>query len=363
MSKHPPEIPPVPPAEPSGEDQPTGAQGEEPPARGIILMRVLGWIALCARVAALAAGGMQPAAAAQANLAYDAITKVIISGTPPPPDNFASDADLIAKLPPMKMSNPTGQANTARATGLLTGLISSIPGVGSLIATGAAMAAGAASNAAQQHAQEEQQRQSRAIMAAGRLTSFAFYGDWMREKAGNVATISKPDEGVTLHVNYETHSYAEQRVDPNITTYTVDATPPPTASIVDAPVVTRLAATVIEHRPVRGYHLHGSVESSQDLGFCKAGRTNIDIVEYVSDLPDPVNARAAAPDPIALLTSACTPSTTASSFEPGKLVLYRTFSVHPSIAGDLIIASELGNFKTIEDRSLFSPPPGFTEEH
>ena len=310
--------------------------------------------------------GAATAHATQLNLAYDAISKVIISGTPPPIDNFDADAELITKLPPFKLSNPAGAANTGRAIGALSGLLSLIPAVGAFVSMGASMAAGAAANAAQQHAQEEQRAQSRAIMAAGRRTGLAYYHGWTRTTAGQHATIVKPEQGLTISLDYGNNTYSVERDDPAMATYTVDATPPPTATIVGTPSASTLAPASIDHRAVRGYRLSGSIETTQDLGFCNIGTHAIEITEYVSDLPDPDNHIAKPPDPSSVLNSACQPTTTASSFEPGKLVLYRSTAIRPSIAGDLILVTELGNLRTLTPQdlsTLFSTPPDFTEEH
>lgn len=304
-----------------------------------------------------------PPPAPHVDMAYDIIARVIISGTPPPPDSFAVDADRIAKLPPYQFhSGPTAPG---MATGLLTGLISAIPGVGSLLAAGASMAAGQAFNAAQKHAQEQNAAEARALMSAGRMTQIAYYRGWRRVTAGQYATITKPDQGLTIVLDSSKRTYMSQRVDPDIPTYTVDATPAPLADLVGTPVLAALAPTTIERQRVRGYHLNGVLHSTQAVGWCKAGSHEVDIVEYVADLPDPDNAPAKAPDPASVLASACQPSTTASAFEPGKLVMYRSFSMRPSIAGDITIVAELGNIRTTSERdaALFSPPSDFTEEH
>jgi hypothetical protein len=304
-----------------------------------------------------------PAPAPQVDVAYDIVARVIVSGTPPPPDSFGADADRIAKLPPYHFNS--GPAAPSMAAGLLTGLISAIPGVGSFLAAGASMAAGTAFNAAQKHAQEENAAEARALMSAGRITQIAYYRGWRRVTTGQYATITKPDQGLTLVLDSTKKTYTSQRVDPGITTYTVDATPAPVSELVGTPKYATLAPTTIDRQRVRGYHLSGALQSAQPVGWCKAGNHEVDIVEYVADLPDPDNAPAKAPDPASVLASACQPSTTASAFEPGKLVMYRSFSMRPSIAGDITIVTELGNIRTTGERdaALFSPPSDFTEEH
>jgi len=303
-------------------------------------------------------------AKAEVGLAYDDIAKVIISGTPPPPDNFVSDANLIAKRPPMH--TPAAPSATAgMATGLLGGLLGSIPGVGPLLAMGASAAASAAANAAQKRAQAAVTEEGNAWMRIGRISQLAYYHGWRRVATGQYVAITKPDQGLTMALDYAKRTYTSQRVDPDIPTYTVDATPAPIPAIIGSPTVVTLSPTTIEHRRVRGYRLSGTLETAQAVGWCQPGRHDIEIVEYVSDLRDPDNQLAKAPDSSTALASVCQPSTSASSFEPGKLVLYRSLAIRPSIAGDLIIAFELGNIRTLDERdnALFSPPSDFTEEH
>lgn len=295
--------------------------------------------------------------------AYDIVARVIVSGTPPPPDSFAADADRIAKLPPYHFNS--GPTAPSMAAGLLTGLISAIPGVGSFLAMGASIATGQAFNAAQKRAQEENTAESRAFMSAGRISQIAYYRGWRRVTTGPYVMITKPDQGLTIVLDSTKHTYTSQRVDPDIPTYTVDATPAPVSDIVGTPAFATLPAATIEHQRVRGYHLSGVLQATQTVGWCNAGSHDVDIVEYVADLPDPDNAPAKAPDPASVLASACQPSTTASAFEPGKLVMYRSFSMRPSVAGDITIVTELGNLRTTTERdaALFSPPSDFTEEH
>jgi len=320
-------------------------------------------IIACIALLAWFGPAMSIGAPSSANLAYDDIAKVIISGTPPPPDNFAADADQIAKRPPMHISGPNPTAGMA--TGLLGGLLSSIPGVGPLLGMAASAAASAAANAAQKHAQEEVTAQGYAWMRTGRISQLAYLHGWRRVVTGSYAVITKPDQGLTMALDYTKHIYTAQREDPNIPTYTVDATPAPVPTIIGSPSVATLPPATIEHRLVRGYRLTGSLETTQLVGWCQPGRHEIEIVEYVSDLPDPDNPPANAPDPAAALASVCQPSTSASTFEPGKLVLYRTLAIRPSISGDIMLAFELGNIRILDegDSSLFSPPSNFTEEH
>jgi hypothetical protein len=85
-----------------------------------------------------------PAPAPQVDVAYDIVARVIVSGTPPPPDSFAADADRIAKLPPYHFNS--GPAAPSMAAGRLTGLISAIPGVGSFLFASQGMTSVSADN-------------------------------------------------------------------------------------------------------------------------------------------------------------------------------------------------------------------------
>jgi hypothetical protein len=331
--------------------------------RGTNTIAGLAGVAVTFVVVSAALGDLSPAP--RVDVAYDMIARIIVSGTPPPPDSFEADSERLATMPPPKYNSGAGIASTGTATGLLGGLLSAIPGVGSFLAMGASMAAGAAENAAQKRAQDENAAQSRALMSAGRITQFAYYRGWRRVSTGPFTTIDKPDQGLTLILDSTKLTYTAQRVDPDIPTYTVDATPAPVASVVGTPALTKLPPVMIDHYATRGYHLSGVIDAAQAVGWCTVGRHDVDIVEYVADIQDPENQPAAAQDPASVLAGACQPTTTASAIEPGKLVLYRSFSLQPSVAGDVTIVTELGNVRNtdVRDADLFSPPADYNEEH
>jgi hypothetical protein len=320
-------------------------------------------VAVGCLVVSAALGDLSPAP--RVDVAYDMIARVIVSGTPPPPDSFQADSDRLAAMPPPKYNSGAGIASTGTATGLLGGLLSAIPGVGSFLAMGASMASSAAENAAQKRVQDENAAESRALMSAGRITQFTYYHGWRRVSTGPYTTIDKPDQGLTFVLDSTKFTYTSQLVDPDIPTYTVDATPAPVASVIGTPALATLPPVTIAHTLARGYHLTGVIDAAKAVGWCAVGRHDVDIVEYVADIQDPENQPAAAQDPGSVLAGACQPSTTASAFEPGKLVMYRSFSLQPSVAGDVTIVTELGNVRTtdVRDAVLFAPPAGYNEEH
>ncbi len=308
-----------------------------------------------------------PASAASpaAGIAYDEIARIIKAGaTPPPIGTFDADAATIAALPPLSLPTPPrgGGAGNAIAMGALT----MIPIVGSLIASAAIKAHVAAEKAAHKKQREEYLAAMTARLKAGVLASFAFYRGWSKVAlTPEFTAIEKPDQGLSLSLNYLTKTYQTFQTATNVETYTVQSGMPTVAqpTLDTAPTVEPLAPATIAGRSARGYRTTGSINVPHMTSSCSAGQHHIVETEYVSDLTDPQynpSLRLANTQP---LVTACNAPSSVSHRDPGRLVLYRVVAIDEGTPTAVSVALERGNIRSIgeQDAALFQPPGDFKE--
>ena len=198
------------------------------------------------------------------------------------------------------------------------------------------------------------------------LTSFAFYRGWSRVAlTPELTAIEKPDQGLTLSLNYLTKTYRTFQTAPNVETYTVQSSMPTVAqpTLEGAPRVELLAPVTIAGRSARGYRTTGAINVPQITPTCSAGQHQIVEVEYVGDLPDPQYNPSLSLANSQPLVTACDVPSSVSHREPGRLVLYRVVMIDEGTPTAYGVALERGNIRSIgeQDAELFQPPADFKE--
>jgi hypothetical protein len=322
-------------------------------------------LAVFAALAALAAA-CPAASQSPAGIAFDQIDRVLLEGaTPPPPGSFADDAARIASEQPLHPKITTeGELKAQTTTMMVTSsLLGMIPIAGSFIAMAASRAMSGASEAEQRKRNEENHAALMAFIATGTLSRFAFYHSWARvARAGAETRIEKPDQGVTILLNDETRM-ARSFGAHGDTTYVID-TQEQIAPVLDAPPqVTRLPDIVIDGRAAHGYRSTANFTLPQQVGWCKHGPHRAIVTEYVLRLADLESA--GTPPADGGVSSICAPNGTASIQEPGKLVVYRATELDSGSPEAFASVLERSNLRELTegDASLFSIPPGYTEDH
>jgi len=305
------------------------------------------------------------AASPAPGIAFDEIARVIkADATPPPVGTFDADAAAIAALPPLSL--PTRPSGGGVGNALAMGALGLIPMVGGFIEGAVMRAHIAAERAANKKIQEEYAATMTAHLKAGVLASFAFYRGWSRVAlTPEFTAIEKPDQGLSLSLNYLTKTYQTFQNATNVETYTAQSGKPtvPQPTLEGAPGVTLLAPVTIAGRSARGYRTTGSINVPQITSSCSAGKHQIVETEYVSDLTDPQynpSLRLANTQP---LVTACTEPSSASHIDPGRLVLYRVVTIDEGTSTAYSVALERGNIRSIseQDAELFQPPADFKE--
>jgi hypothetical protein len=300
-------------------------------------------------------------------LAFDQIDRILLKGEAPPPINsFAADAVNIASLPSLTTNVPTISAGKAAARGagnmLMSSALSMIPIAGPFIAGAASQGMNAALQAADRKNWEEYNSRVWRVVTAGALTHFAFYRGWSRSESRNEITIVKPDEKITLLLDSVKRTYREigGHDDPDV--IEVDATVMAPPTLVEEPVTERLPDVTISGVTAHGYRTRATIALTHIAGWCAAGRHEVVQVEYVTDLLDPQPP--ADKSAVESLGDGCTPSTTASYREPGRLVLYRATTADPGKPYGATWLFERDNLRKLEERDAarFSVPPDFTKE-
>ncbi|MBV9647002.1 MAG: hypothetical protein JO043_06045 [Candidatus Eremiobacteraeota bacterium] len=305
-----------------------------------------------------------------ASIAFDQIDRILIGGaTPPPVGAFRADAATIASLPPLDAGvrniEDAQKAASATASGsmLVSGVLGMIPFVGGFLGGAAAHAA---NSAAQANLQREIINNNAAVMhfiTAGKLSRFAFYhGGARAEHVGRDVTIVSPDGRFTtvLDVAKKTAHTSDASVEE---TYVVSSEGDEAAPALDGPAsIQSLPDANIEGMRARGYRTTATLVLPHAAAWCAAGRHPITQIEYVVDRPDPQPA--ARISPLQQLSDGCTPNSTASYREPGRLVVYRATSVDPGTPLAVSIMFERANIRTLDatNLSLFTIPPGYMKE-
>ena len=314
-----------------------------------------------------ALGASQPAASqSPGGIAFDQVDRLLLEGaTPPPPGSFHDDAARIAAQQPLhpKVTTQSELKAQSATTMVTSGLLGMIPIVGSFIAMAAAKAMTAASESEQRTRNEANHAELMAFISTGTLSRFAFYRSWARlARAGSETRIEKPDQGLTILLNDETHT-ARTFGGAGDTTYVID-TQQQIAPVLDAPPqVTRLPDLVIDGRAAHGYRSTANFTLPQQVGWCKHGPHRAVVTEYVLPVADPEPA--GTPPPDGGVSGICAPNGTASIQEPGKLVVYRAAELDSGSPEAFASVLERSNLRELSERdaSLFSIPPGYTEDH
>jgi hypothetical protein len=312
-------------------------------------------------------GAAEPVASQNSGgIAFDQIDRLRLEGaTPPPPGSFHDDAARIAAQQPLHPKVATeSELKAQSATAMISsGLLGMIPIAGSFLAMAASKAMNAAYESEQRKRNEENHAELMAFLATGTLSRFAFYHSWARlARAGSETRIEKPDQGVTILLNDETHT-ARSFGAHGDTTYVID-TQEQVVPVLDAPPeVTRLSDLVIDGRAAHGYRSTANFTLPQQVGWCKHGSHRAVVTEYVVPVADPEPA--GTPPPDGGVSGICAPNGTASLHEPGKLVVYRAAELDSGSPEAFASVLERSNVRelTEADAPLFSIPHGYTEGH
>lgn len=315
--------------------------------------------------AALPTSSPASAASPAPGIAFDEIARFIkADATPPPVGTFDADAAAIAALPPLSLPTPPSGGGSGNA--LAMGALSMIPIVGGLVAGAAIRAHAAAEKAAHKKQREEYMAAMTARLKAGVLASFAFYRGWSRVAlTPEFTAIEKPDQGLSLSLNYLTKTYQTFQTAANVETYTVQSGTQTVAqpTLEGVPRVERLAPVTIAGLSARGYRTTGSINVPQITSSCSAGQHQIVETEYVSDLPDPQYNPSQGLANTQPLVTACNVPSSVSHRDPGRLVLYRVVTIDEGAPTAYSVALERGNIRSIGEQNaeLFQPPADFKE--
>ncbi|MBV9103955.1 MAG: hypothetical protein JO060_10205 [Candidatus Eremiobacteraeota bacterium] len=326
--------------------------------------------AVCAVAAPAVTTGTSSASLPPA-IAFDQIDRILIQGaTPPPVGSFAADADTIASLPPLdanvKKIEGAQKAAMSAASGslLVSGVLGMIPFVGGFLGAAAAHAANAA---AQANLQQQIQANNAAVMHfvnAGKLSRFAFYHGWSRaERAGKDVTIVSPDGRFTTVLDVATKTARTSDATAADQTYVVSTEGNAAAPALDGPAsIQSLPEAKIDGMRARGYRTTGTLVLPHAVVWCAAGRHPVTQTEYVVDQRDVQPA--ADISPAQQLSDGCSPNSTASYREPGRLVVYRATSVDPGTPLAVSIMFERDNIRHLDATSmpLLSIPSDYTKE-
>ncbi|MBC5804669.1 MAG: hypothetical protein DLM53_06045 [Candidatus Eremiobacter antarcticus] len=316
-------------------------------------------------VAVLAAGTLsQPAHAAQTGLAYDEVTRFVMSGqATPQPGTFA--ADFQAAVDASK-----SMAETPKHGGLL----GSIMNAGNM-----------AKNAMN-------------MVKVGVASRDSFMGAWERtdDLGAQTATIRRPDQHQVIHLNLakKTYRIEDTSVAPAMETpppYQPNqnpqggASPQPGTGHLDITVSnSMLGPKVIENVPTTGYNMSFKIASTNSTGSCKDGTFQMGMINYVSRYADPhvstmsgMAHRSSLPRPETMaMHPGCNPSIkthqSGGASPPGdRLAMWTLVSLTGSaqtdqgpMGGRFGTLIERGNVRTLGsgDSNLFNIPPGFIKE-